>query len=779
MSRRMEATRLTPPASGGALRVLADGLVMAAVLVGLLFSLCSAYELEVDRTGLLAVCLLLTALTLLVYELPHRRWLAMLILAVLYGYAGWRWQDELIAGACVAADQVLSVLDMELQINLVWMTGSRAELLWFLSMGAALLCVPLGWAVVRGRSAGLTVVLSLPWLLPAMLLEHFPSWLPLMVLTAGWCTLLLAGLCGRDDPAGGARMVLICLPSVAALLAVLSVALPRAGYERPRWADSVRTALADSALEFVGSGGPLGEVAALMSGGDQVSVRLDDAGPRTFQNQVVLEVESEYTGRLYLRGTSAGRYTGTAWEPLSDVAYSALGLGDDSIRDRLNGYQPLNFPAMTASGLPYYEMTISYPSSMSGWMYTPYQLLTSPDEISDVTFVDDSHLERQFGVREKNIFFVPEALPTFDAVSSLSWDAAEAEAAYRSFVYDQYLDVPEGFEESFYRWQNAMMAEDPAVFETLPIQYDELLYRSPHGAELLLAEIAAAMLEVSTAYDLDTPYTPEGEDFVDYFLNGSRRGYCVHYASAGVLLIRYWGVPARYVTGYTVNVPASGTAEVLDSDAHAWVEIYLDGYGWYPVEMTPSAGTGITSESPMTPESVAPVAEDPVEEPDEIPGEETPPEAEPEAPPETPDDRPEPSKTEDREESPAEPDGTQPTGEAGRPWALWIAAAVALVLLAAPVRAAGCCLLRRRTLYGRNTNQAVLSAYGWLDRLRPWGADPDAAVGELARKARFSQHRLTQEERRSALARTEDERKRVLQSLSRPRRWLLRWVLGL
>ncbi|UQT49944.1 transglutaminase-like domain-containing protein [Flavonifractor plautii] len=73
-----------------------------------------------------------------------------------------------------------------------------------------------------------------------------------------------------------------------------------------------------------------------------------------------------------------------------------------------------------------------------------------------------------------------------------------------------------------------------------------------------------------------------------WFLTESHRGYCMHFASAAVLLLRSMGVPARYVSGFVADVPASGRVNVPDSAAHAWVEVYIDGYGWEPVEVTPS-----------------------------------------------------------------------------------------------------------------------------------------------------------------------------------------------
>ena len=70
------------------------------------------------------------------------------------------------------------------------------------------------------------------------------------------------------------------------------------------------------------------------------------------------------------------------------------------------------------------------------------------------------------------------------------------------------------------------------------------------------------------------------------------------------------GVPARYATGYAVPAGefyengGNYMAEVPDSMAHSWAEIYLDGTGWVPVEATP--GYGIQSEAASPFETIAP-----------------------------------------------------------------------------------------------------------------------------------------------------------------------------
>lgn len=88
-------------------------------------------------------------------------------------------------------------------------------------------------------------------------------------------------------------------------------------------------------------------------------------------------------------------------------------------------------------------------------------------------------------------------------------------------------------------------------------------------------------------YQADTPFTPPGRDFVDYFLFDLQSGYCVYYASAAVILLRAAGIPARLVEGLIVPLQGEGTYRVSARNAHTWVEAFLPGYGWYSLEPTP------------------------------------------------------------------------------------------------------------------------------------------------------------------------------------------------
>ncbi len=78
-----------------------------------------------------------------------------------------------------------------------------------------------------------------------------------------------------------------------------------------------------------------------------------------------------------------------------------------------------------------------------------------------------------------------------------------------------------------------------------------------------------------------------GENAMDDFLFTSRRGFCEHYASSFAYLMRAAGIPARVVIGYQGGEmnPLDDYMIVRQSDAHAWTEVWLDGY-WQRVDPT-------------------------------------------------------------------------------------------------------------------------------------------------------------------------------------------------
>ena len=105
-------------------------------------------------------------------------------------------------------------------------------------------------------------------------------------------------------------------------------------------------------------------------------------------------------------------------------------------------------------------------------------------------------------------------------------------------------------------------------------------------------------------YTLQPPLL--GRDSVDEFLFDTRQGFCEHFASSFVFLMRAAGVPARVVTGYQGGEtnPVDGYFVVRQADAHAWAEVWLADSGWTRVDPTAAAipvriELGITAAAPV------------------------------------------------------------------------------------------------------------------------------------------------------------------------------------
>ncbi|MFD0711884.1 transglutaminase family protein [Paenibacillus sp. GCM10027626] len=127
-----------------------------------------------------------------------------------------------------------------------------------------------------------------------------------------------------------------------------------------------------------------------------------------------------------------------------------------------------------------------------------------------------------------------------------------------------------------------------------------------------------AYLKSAYPYDLQhSQVPPAGQDFVDHFLFEQRSGYCVHFATAMVVLLRTQGIPARYVKGFA---PGEGEPQadgisrftLRASDAHAWAEVYFPGTGWVAFEPTPGfAGPRPAGPADARASAAAPLPEQP------------------------------------------------------------------------------------------------------------------------------------------------------------------------
>ena len=148
------------------------------------------------------------------------------------------------------------------------------------------------------------------------------------------------------------------------------------------------------------------------------------------------------------------------------------------------------------------------------------------------------------------------------------------------YVYGTNLQVPEGTRQAII---------DSGI---LPEWYMEVLNGE---RELSLADKVrgvTSFVESLHPYDRFTDYPPEGSDFVVWFMTESDSGFCVHYASASVILLRMIGVPARYCEGYLLSgCTPNRTTSILTTNAHSWFEVFIPEFGWVIGDPTPGNRT--------------------------------------------------------------------------------------------------------------------------------------------------------------------------------------------
>ena len=291
---------------------------------------------------------------------------------------------------------------------------------------------------------------------------------------------------------------------------------------------------------------------------------------------------------LYLRGFVGSNYQDGVWTPPVGAEYSGTYHG------LLSWLHSQDFDPLTQSA-QYYALcgqedapesntlTIQNTGASRYYVYAPasaWSVLLSttnhpPGEVKDQRFSGS----RLFGVRSYTVEEVSSSRPAeltvrADWVSHPETEAqqryVQAEAQYRNFVYDRYT-TPDA--------------------DLLPLleQVFWLDYHPQHDSIYSALAQIRTVLQKTVTFDRAPAPAPEGVDPIRDLLTGSRRGNAALYASVAVQALRSRGIPARYVEGYYLSAAdsASGAVTLSSQNAHAWAEVYFDGIGWLPVDVTP------------------------------------------------------------------------------------------------------------------------------------------------------------------------------------------------
>ena len=437
-------------------------------------------------------------------------------------------------------------------------------------MGAALILALLLGALFSGllRSAA-CVPFALLVLLAAVICalavnEDISLWAALPGLAAGVAAFGIPG----DGRREGVRPVLL-VPALA--LTILALVLVPAG--RNTWepleqlAERIRSVVEDY-VRFTEE-----RVAfSINEKGYDHAGMIDDTvvamlgGPAEPDDEPVMRVASD--ANMLLRGTIKRSYTGYSWV---DDQPKARYLYYDFTHRGVRGDVFDDDTSEGSEGFVLKRADVEMLSGGTSTLFVPSQLAEFDMGLADAVYYNSAgelFLTRK--VEAGDAYSFSARLPESEqALISAAASAMQAQDKRYARMLEDYTALPGGIDSRVY---------------ALTV---ELTSGTNNPAEKAFA--IQNHLAQNYGYTLQGGYPELGRDFVSWFLLESKEGYCSYFASSMAVMCRIAGLPARYVEGYYVQAAPGGETIVTGLNAHAWVEVYLNGLGWVSFDPTARA----------------------------------------------------------------------------------------------------------------------------------------------------------------------------------------------
>lgn len=270
---------------------------------------------------------------------------------------------------------------------------------------------------------------------------------------------------------------------------------------------------------------------------------------------LALTVKSNVPFSSYLRAYSLANYEDNEWHEVSENY-------EDSHSITLYGqFLALNY-------LPSFISVEIESQRRYDYQFVPYYFFDSDNQYS---MLYDSYIERTDSGLD--VLYKYEKDPSFELDDDTYYIFDQYDYQYEKYVNEQYMSVPENLDKQLTDILNNNTIEFSSRFD-VP----------------LAVEHVRRILDNYADYDLNAGTLPPDKDFVEYFLFENHKGSCTHFATAGALLLRKLGIPTRYVRGYIMKESdfQNGEAKIPQYRSHAWIEVFENGKGWIPYEMTPA-----------------------------------------------------------------------------------------------------------------------------------------------------------------------------------------------
>ena len=317
---------------------------------------------------------------------------------------------------------------------------------------------------------------------------------------------------------------------------------------------------------------------------------LTQTHPLEYTDNTVLKLRMQMVQPMYLRGFVGGCFENEKWSEAAEGAYSGEYTG---IMEWLA--QQGFYPWMQQERM--YRMSENYDfisveaenlNTSSKYMYLPYEAAMSGDTLPDNVNYEKDYAAKTKGIAGQRNYSFKAFMPRmgdYDEGKIVSWLAevkrsedwdsyAEAEAVYRRYIYDTYPYVNQ---DDYELMKSAGVEKCQGKTIEYTLHYIRKLFDDEYS------------------YSIEKEPAPSGESELEYFITQSHEGGDMHFTTMAALMFRCAGIPARYAEGYYISPGKAEsysemsdvTLNVLDSDAHSWVELYIDEVGWFPVEIIP------------------------------------------------------------------------------------------------------------------------------------------------------------------------------------------------
>ena len=322
--------------------------------------------------------------------------------------------------------------------------------------------------------------------------------------------------------------------------------------------------------------------------------------------ETALIVTMETPEAMYLRGFTGSVFEEGQWKPLEkDILVKNKNL---LYWLNLNAFYPdaQFYGASTKVGLPLNRITIQNMGACSLYHYVPFSLygdtILSAENLNTDGVLSDGERVYTYAAVSGGMDGISQVLQYLqESEEPAVLDYRKAESNYRQYVNTFYLRVPEEVK--------ALLS---AKWDAIAADYGNAsMLTKEQAQECALRFLSEAFPESGTPENMTLPLD-------------IARGTSYQYATVAAMTLRYFGIPARYAEGYVISQQLAASVSpgqplaVDSSCARAWVEVYQDGIGWIPMDMTPGIGEMIKEDPDDSSDEGDGDTENPELEPEEV-----------------------------------------------------------------------------------------------------------------------------------------------------------------